>query len=411
MQHDADHQHDAADFESWSLSSHDQAAVDAWLTSREEESQPASFADTRRLERVDALLGLLAAPEMQAESTLVDVTLLRMARQVEAEPALSSFDADALDAWALAEYEADSTPSALRGRAARHHELASAVRDSDITATPLLVERTFQAVAARVAADRASGLTLRTTRSWRLADALSIAAMLLIGVSVLWPALNFVGDQRQLAACRSNLGGVASAMGLYAGDHRDQFPVATAGIGGGSSTPWWNVSPQKPQANSANLYTLARTRYAKLSDLACAGNPDADRGDVKAETYDWTDLNAISFSYQIMGSNRPNWQRVECEPAKVVVLSDRSPVVRRAVRHQPIDPLENSSNHGGRGQYVLHADGTVAWMSTPERACGDNIWLPRALEIMLKQVAHIERTGKLEGFEMPDDAMDSFVGP
>jgi hypothetical protein len=73
--------------------------------------------------------------------------------------------------------------------------------------------------------------------------------------------------------------------------------------------------------------------------------------------------------------------------------------------------LENSSNHAGRGQYVLHADGAVKWMSTPERACGDNIWLPRALEIMLKQVAHIERTGKLEGFEMPDDAMDSFVGP
>ena len=387
MQHDADHQHDAADFERWSLSSHDQAAVDAWLASREDQSQPAALSDGSRLERVEALLGLLAAPDIRAESTLVDVTLLRMARQVEAEPALSSFDADALDAWALAEYEADSTPAALRGRAARHHELASAVRDSNITATPLLVERTFQAVAARVAADRASGLTLRTTRSWRLADALSIAAMLLIGVSVLWPALNFVGDQRQLAACRSNLGGVASAMGLYAGDHRDQFPVATAGIGGG--TPWWNVSPQKPQANSANLYTLARTRYAKLSDLACAGNPDADRGDVKAETYDWTDLNAISFSYQIMGASRPNWQRVECEPAKVVVLSDRSPVVRRAVAHQPIDPLENSANHGGRGQYVLHADGTVAWMSTPERACGDNIWLPTALEIMLKQVAPI----------------------
>ena len=34
-----------------------------------------------------------------------------------------------------------------------------------------------------------------------------------------------------------------------------------------------------------------------------------------------------------------------------------------------------------------------------------------AIEIMLKQVAHLQRTGKLEGVEMPDDAMDSFVGP
>lgn len=408
MQHENDPQHDNAAAEGWLLTGPDRVAVDAWLDSREEQFRADPVNDALRLERLEALLGLIAAPDVRAESTLVDVTLLRMARQVDAEPALSSSDADALDAWALAEYETESTPAVLRGRAARHHALADAVRDSEIAASPLLVERTFQAVAARVAADRAAGMSLRTSRSWRLADALSIAAMLLIGVSVLWPALRFAGDQRQLASCRSNLGGVASAMGLYAGDHRDQFPVVTAGIGG---TPWWNVSPQKPQANSANLYTLARTKYAKLADLACAGNPDADRGEVKAETYDWSDLNAISFSYQIMGSSRPNWQRAECEPAKVVVLSDRSPVVRRAVQHQPIAPLENSSNHGGRGQYVLHADGSVAWMSTPERACGDNIWLPRALEIMLRQVAHLERTGRLEGFEMPNDAMDSFVGP
>lgn len=409
MQHDGDHQHDDAAFEGWSLSGADQAAVDAWMSRSESGREQGSSDDNSRFARVDTLLGLLAAPEIRGEDALVDVTLLRLAREMEAEPALSSMDADALDAWALAEYDAEATPASLRGRASRHHELAHAVRSADLTATPLLVERTFQAVAARVAADRAAGISLRTTRSWRLADALSIAAMLLIGVSVLWPALNFVGDQRQLSACRSNLGEVASAMGLYAGNHRDQFPVATAGIGGG--TPWWNVSPQKPQSNSANLYTLARTKYAKLSDLACAGNPNADRGDVKAETYDWSDLNSISFSYQIMGEKRPNWYRTQCEPAKVVVLSDRSPVVRRAVAGQPIDPLENSSNHGGRGQYVLHADGSVAWMSSPERSCGDNIWLPRALEIMLKQVAHIERTGRLEGFEMPEDAMDSFVGP
>lgn len=408
MQHDGDHQHDDAAFEGWSLSSADQAAVDAWLSDGERGDQASG--DDARLARVEALLKLLAAPQMRAEDALVDVTLLRLAREAASEPVLSPGDADAVDAWALAEYQANDTPAALRERAARVEALAGAVRESEISATPLLVERTFEAIASRHAADRAAGLSLRTARSWRLADVLSVAAMLLIGASVLWPALNFVGDQHRLAACRGNLGTVASAMGLYAGNHRDQLPVATAGFGT-ASTPWWNVSPQKPQSNSANLYTLARTKYARLSDLACAGNPSAERGEVGSETYDWANLDSISFSYQIMGGQRPNWHRTQCEPAKVVLLSDRSPVVRRAVARQSIDPLENSTNHGGRGQYVLHADGSVAWMSTPERGCGDNIWLPRALEIMLKQVAHIERTGKLEGFEMPEDAMDSFVGP
>lgn len=418
MKHDGDEQRAGSpgDAEGWALSAADAQTLDSLLSARAEQADPSDPSHTEfstsdpRSARLASLLNLLDAPHIRAEDALVDVTLLRLARASAAEPTLTHADADALDAWALAEYEADSTPAMLRERASRHDALAAAVRDSDLSATPLLVERTFQAIAARHAADRAAGYSFQSSRSWRLADVLSIAAMLLIGASVLWPAFNFVGEQRQLAACRGNLGSVASAMGLYAGNHRDQLPVATAGFGA-SSNPWWNVSPSKPQSNSANLYTLARTKYARLSDLACAGNPDADRSDVKTETYDWSDLNSISFSYQIMGTNRPNWQRVECEPAKVVVLSDRSPVVRRAFAHQPIDPLENSSNHGGRGQYVLHADGSVAWMATPERACGDNIWLPRSIEIMLKQVAHLQRTGKLEGVEMPDDAMDSFVGP
>ncbi|MBL8875150.1 MAG: hypothetical protein JNM86_05070 [Phycisphaerae bacterium] len=389
------------------LGEQDNAALDALLEG-ELQIERVPEALRSRAEKIGRLLGLLDASHITCDPALVDVTLQRIARH--AEPALIADDAEALDAWALAGYDAAHTPGSLRERAGRHQQLASVVTDSDITATPLLVERTFQAVAARVAANRAQGHITPAGRGWRMSDLVSVAAMTLIGVSILWPTLSYVNQKGRQLACKSNMGNIASAMGLYAGNHRDSLPVATAGFGG---TPWWNVSPDKPQANSSNLFTLARTGYSKLRDLACSGNPKAEVGEVKKGAYDWSNLETISYSYQIMGGQeRPNWCRSRgASPASIVVLADRSPVVLRAYYKQSIDPTENSPNHGGAGQYVLLADGSVNWMTNPDRPDGDNIWLPRAIEMLIQQAAKLHQTGRLEGVEMPLDAKDSFVGP
>ncbi|MBX3389747.1 MAG: hypothetical protein KF691_09875 [Phycisphaeraceae bacterium] len=389
------------------LGATDSAALDALIEAGMEiEKVPHEM--RQRARHVGALLGLLDAGHITCDAALVDVTIQRIARH--AEPVLSSEDAEALDSWALAGYDANHTPAALRDRARKHEQLASTVVESEISATPLLVERTFQAVEAKVAANRAQGIITPTSRGWRMSDLISIAAMLLIGVSVLWPTMNFVSQKGRQYSCQSNLGSVASAMSLYAGNHRDSLPIATAGFGG---SPWWNVTPEKPQANSSNLFTLARTGYSKLRDLACSGNPKADVGEVKKGAFDWSNLETISYSYQIMdGQERPNWHRSPAEaPATIVVLADRSPVVLHAFNDEVIDPMENSPNHCGAGQFVLFADGNVAWLSTPERADGDNIWLPRAIEVIIRQAAKMHQTGRLEGIEVPMDAKDSFVGP
>jgi hypothetical protein len=385
----------------------DCAAIDA-LMGAGFDGGAVDAAHGHRAARVAELLRLLECEHVRCDRSLVDVTLQRLARMDEREPVLCVEDADAMDSWALCGFDAARTPGGLRERAERHEALAEAVRESAVFATPLLVERTFAAIAARATADRFAGVPARTGRSWRLADVISIAAMVLIGVSVLWPTLDFAKNQQRQYACQSNLGSVASAMGLYAGNHRDSLPMVTAGLG----TRWWDVAESRPQSNASNLYTLARTGYAKLHEMACPGNARAQREDVKPGTYDWSSIESISFSYQIMqGPARPNWQRGASEPSRVVVLADRSPVVRHAMNHEPIDPMENSPNHGGRGQFALRADGSVCWMSTPERPCGDNIWLPRPIEELLRQAARFEQTGHLEGFEIPCDAEDSFVGP
>jgi hypothetical protein len=195
-------------------------------------------------------------------------------------------------------------------------------------------------------------------------------------------------------------------MGGYANDFRDELPVATASLGG--SARWWDVRRDAPVSNAANLYTLPRAGYARLSDLACAGNPAACRnGRCEPGAMDWSCLDEVSYSYQIMfGDHRPRWNAA----GRHVVLTDRSPVVRRAVRGEAINPDENSSNHGGAGQNLLFSDGSAQWTSSPVLPDGDNIWLPKPRVVEVTFVRTPE-TVRIEGRELPRDENDAFVGP
>jgi hypothetical protein len=119
----------------------------------------------------------------------------------------------------------------------------------------------------------------------------------------------------------------------------------------------------------------------------------------------------------MFGPERPQWSgsqrheatRKPATDARVVILTDRSPVVLRAARGQAVNPWENSPNHGRHGQKVMFSDGSAAWYTTPELDNRDNIWLPLPLERAIGQVTG--REVRLEGNEFPASARDAFVGP
>ncbi|MEO1279202.1 MAG: hypothetical protein AAFV77_09620, partial [Planctomycetota bacterium] len=103
------------------LSAEDAEAVDRWMA-----GEPAENA---RDMRVAELFGLLNAESaISADSTLTDLAMLRVLRAMgsevsvdaEAPPELAPLDAEALDAWLLAEGVSERVPTALRSRAARH---------------------------------------------------------------------------------------------------------------------------------------------------------------------------------------------------------------------------------------------------------------------------------------------------
>ncbi|MCE7975376.1 MAG: hypothetical protein DYG92_13800 [Leptolyngbya sp. PLA1] len=366
-----------------------------------------------RAARVREVLRLLEAGPAP-DASLADATLARVLRAegrlANAEEALCIDDDEAMEVFMGSGYRLDRVPGSLRARAERIASLVTLVTvPGGDGVSPDLVERTMSRIPIRVRTEQAR--TWRTTvGSFRLQDLVSIAAVLLIAGSVVWPVMATTKSMRSKTACGANINAVASAMGLYSGDYAGQLPLAAAGFGGGS---WMNVGKGPGESNSSNLFTLARTGYASLKQLACPGNAKAPCGGCRPEQRDWADLEQVSYSYQIMfGPKRPVWE----QGPRVVILGDASPIIRSQRAGLPWHPLQNSANHGGEGQWVLCSDGSGCFMTTP-MAGDDNIWLPGVVEVALTRIADRIRQGQssgiieIRGNELPDSATDSFLGP
>ena len=92
------------------------------------------------------------------------------------------------------------------------------------------------------------------------------------------------------------------------------------------------------------------------------------------------------------------------------VVADRNPATSRALRGEMIDVMENSPNHGGRGQQLLDNGGAVTWMNEPrDPTSGDLLWIPRPME--LQRTATGRRwMAPLRGVETPE-TNDIMLGP
>ena len=125
-------QDDAHNHREVQLGAEDARAVDRWMAGES--------AENARDMRVADIFGLLNAERaISAASTLTDLTMVRVLRAMgseasvegDAPPELAPLDAEALDAWLLAEGDAERVPTALRSRAARHQALADLVRGGE----------------------------------------------------------------------------------------------------------------------------------------------------------------------------------------------------------------------------------------------------------------------------------------
>ena len=350
-----------------------------------------------------------AAPE------LVEATIRKLISEPIGEASLSDASADALDMWSLSGYRTGNVPKGLREQAERHEAFAEmisrSVTGSDLDVTDDLVEGTLGRIAEyeALAEPRSFAFPIKL----RLTDVVSVAAVLLIGLSVTLPVISTFRFESMRKLNESNFAVASVAFGSYANDNEGRLPVYTPSSeilnqSAGALRRWWLVGLDPLQSNSANLYTLTREGYTSLESLASPGNENAVDEPASDDAVDWGEFNEVSYSFRILQGSPSDdrWAR-----RGHVILTDRSPVILKAYQGLPIDPFENSPNHEGRGQHVLNGDGSVDWLTSPWLPHNDQIYLPRFLEKLVNP--GVRRTGMvpLQGIERPSSYTDAFVGP
>lgn len=393
------------------LSDADGLAVDALF------GDAASLPTAERSAQLAAALSLLEPASLDAEdgsrrALLVDATMARVLRasrdatvEVGVGVGLHQDDGAALDALVESGWRGDVVAGPV-GERARRLERALAPLGAAPMGVGMTGELLVNATLARVEAEirrrdslmmvSSSDLDARGGRGrFSLSDLVTVAAMLVFSLGVLWPVAASWREGARQQECASNLATSGSAFEMFARDHNGRMPVATAGFGGGN---WWTVGDPK-HSHSANLFTLAKSGYASLEELSCTGNSMALlRGPAHAMD-DWRSIDEISFSYQLPARRVMMWNG----PARFVVLTDKSPVIERAYRGERFDPEARSLNHRGRGQNVLMSDGSVFFLDRPVLENGDNIWLPGSITDPF--------SATLNGTELPSGETDAFVAP
>lgn len=391
----------------------DCAAIDALVDAGLDLTRVPEPHRARAARILDLLNGLV--PALPAERPLIDATLDRLAADdrpttggwQQPDSGLAPWADEALEALVSARFDPARVPSAVRDEALAQHAVL------DLLATPLAAERdrasweaSREALVARTlsglqdaADDEERRMTIGpTTGRWsslRKWDLIGVAAAVAIGASVLMPVLGSLREQMRQTTCQNNLAVAGLGFGQYALDYRGSMPMASASLAG---APWWLVGRDHARSNSANLFTLARAQYTSLDPLRCSSVCESPVGRPAPGQMDWARLDQVSYSSQnLFSSYRPDWSY----GPRMVVMADRSPLVRRAVAQPgPIrlgDMSANSPTHGGTGQNVLWTDGSAQWLTSPVLENGDNLWLPLALEIVLDQINRSRQAGADRG--------------
>ncbi len=284
---------------------------------------------------------------------------------------------------------------------------ASAAAGGSASGTKHLVARTLEAVAAqrqreRFAQQVAMFAEPRRTLGVGWRQLASSAAVLILGVSLLFPALDGQRQRAQQMACMGNLGIAGQQMNAYAVDHAGMLPrgpVGNSWIKAGQ--PDAIDAAGRYQSNSAHLYLLIREAYVAPERLACASNSYATTGMPGSGQRDWATPAAISYSYQ--NQHTPQAIRIQHSRPQLAVLADKNPlfIVRDGrLVFDPQAPRDaRTTLHGARGQNILTLDGRVLWNQAPTVG-EDNVW----------QIAGHQ--GTYDGTEAPADAQrDSFLVP
>jgi hypothetical protein len=226
---------------------------------------------------------------------------------------------------------------------------------------------------------------------WRAAviGSMGVAAALLLAVAL--QGLSAVKNAQARTACAGNLHNMGAAFNAYANSAGGDLPMLAMP----ANRNWlYGNSEDCARNNAANLLPLVNG-YMQMKQLYCAG---ASMPDSAAMEKGRRELRPeITYSYRnLYGPEKPRWDRANV----TIILADKNPVIPN---FETGSDRRNSTNHGGKGNYILRADASVTWEISPDVGPDhDNIWTIGSGK---------DRHTRYSGTEQPATVKDVFVCP
>ncbi len=242
-------------------------------------------------------------------------------------------------------------------------------------------------------------------RRLTLVEVLVIVVLIALVVSLFWPARGNRGPSYR-TVCRANLYVIAKGCIAYAAGNNARFPYAgvaseSPGEDGAGFTfigRGWNWGGIRGHANdpgtslrsnTRHLWLLVRLRAADPKTFICPEDPDAGEPFVLTDmqgAYDFQNRSQVSYSFQCQGAAlteqgeaREGWNTSLKDDPKLVILADRSPMLR-AIDRSAGDPkvgcqmeIARADNFGKRFVQALR-DGMsdIRW----DRAQAKSVFTP-----------------------------------
>ena len=206
---------------------------------------------------------------------------------------------------------------------------------------------------------------------WRFAEIGAVAALLFIGINMMFPVFSNMRSKSWQAACASNLKSIAMGMSNYQQANDSFMPyVATE-----DDAPWWKVGDQgmQNQSNTRHYWLLVKGDYTEGSDFICPGKKGSTAANTKdqgvLDSCDFPSRKNVNYSFALVPQNASARKRAD---SVSVIMADLNPVFegittkfdqRLFGKIALNDQMRQmtSTNHGQSGQNVLIHDGSASF--------------------------------------------------